>query len=564
LQKFNAFKRVILSFLTLMFLTSSALFAITDKEMGIIINLAGKQRMLTQKMSKDALLIAEGIDVEKNKKDLESSMKLFEKTLNGLMHGDKELRLAKTNSKSIQTQLRKVQKLWEDFKKDLQEILKGNTSREVLLNISRKNVPLLKNMHKAVTMFVEQSGNLSKLKIDIANDINIAGRQRMLTQKMSKELLLIDLGIEPEKNKKELKKTINLFDRSLKALLYGDKEIGSKGCKLNNIKQQLLIVKGYWDQIKPTLNEEKYSKKRLKAITDALALTLKEMDKAVKMYEQSIKRQIKISKISQIVNSFEKAISQNDKLINEAYLQQARTQKMVKEIILTIMGVEPEKHLENLKESSLQFDKTLKAFINGDEKAGIPKITDKIARKQLSEIDKEWQPFYENVKKFLSGKIDRDALLYVLNNNEKLLRKTNAFTLRVQRIMQEDSSIGTYTAHKVALVQRERYLLQKMAKERLLIEGNIDPKENRKKLNGSILIFSNILKGDKNFGSLEAETPKAKAHLERVRKFWSKLKPKFQQKSRLSDAQLLYIIKNTPVMDENLKKLAYLLKNDID
>ena len=564
MQKFNAFKRVILSFLTLMFLTSSALFAITDKEMGIIINLAGKQRMLTQKMSKDALLIAEGIDVEKNKKDLESSMKLFEKTLNGLMHGDKELRLAKTNSKSIQAQLRKVQKLWEDFKKDLQEILKGNTSREVLLNISRKNVPLLKNMHKAVTMFVEQSGNLSKLKIDIANDINIAGRQRMLTQKMSKELLLIDLGIEPEKNKKELKKTINLFDRSLKALLYGDKEIGSKGCKLNNIKQQLLIVKGYWDQIKPTLNEEKYSKKRLKAITDALALTLKEMDKAVKMYEQSIKRQIKISKISQIVNSFEKAISQNDKLINEAYLQQARTQKMVKEIILTIMGVEPEKHLENLKESSLQFDKTLKAFINGDEKAGIPKITDKIARKQLSEIDKEWQPFYENVKKFLSGKIDRDALLYVLNNNEKLLRKTNAFTLRVQRIMQEDSSIGTYTAHKVALVQRERYLLQKMAKERLLIEGNIDPKENRKKLNGSILIFSNILKGDKNFGSLEAETPKAKAHLERVRKFWSKLKPKFQQKSRLSDAQLLYIIKNTPVMDENLKKLAYLLKNDID
>ncbi len=548
----------------LMFVATSTLFAITDKEMGIIINLAGKQRMLTQKMSKDALLIAEGIDVEKNKKDLESSMRLFEKTLKGLMYGDKDLKLAKTNSKSIQAQLKKVQKLWEDFKKDLQAVLEGDTSKEVLLNISKKNVPLLKNMHKAVTMFVEQSGNLSKLKIDIANDINIAGRQRMLTQKMSKELLLIDLGIEPAKNKKELKKTIDLFDRSLKALLYGDKEIGSKGCKLNHIKKQLLIVKGYWDQIKPTLNEEKYSKKRLKAITDALAITLREMDKAVKMYEQSIKRQIKISKISQLVNSFEKVLNQNDNLINEAYLQQARTQRMVKEIILMIMGVEPKKHLENLKESALEFDKTLKAFINGDEKLGIAKITDKRAKEKLAEIEKEWQPFYENIKKFLSGKIDRDALLYILNNNEKLLRKSNAFTLRVQRIMQGNSSIGTYKAHKVALVQRERYLLQKMAKERLLIEGNIDVEANRKKLTGSILIFSNILKGDKKFGNLGAESPRVKAHLAKVRKFWDTLRPKFQQKNRLSDAQLLYIIKNTPIMDENLKKLAYLLKNDID
>jgi len=74
---------------------------VTKQQSGTVINLAGKQRMLTQKMSKEALFIAKGINVEKNKENLKKTSELFDKTLKGLIDGDKDLNLLKTENKEI-------------------------------------------------------------------------------------------------------------------------------------------------------------------------------------------------------------------------------------------------------------------------------------------------------------------------------------------------------------------------------------------------------------------------------------------------------------------------------
>ena len=73
--------------------------------MGKVINLAGKQRMLTQKMSKEALLVAKGIDAEENKANLQKTAALFGKTLTGLVKGDADLGLPKTEDAAILEQL---------------------------------------------------------------------------------------------------------------------------------------------------------------------------------------------------------------------------------------------------------------------------------------------------------------------------------------------------------------------------------------------------------------------------------------------------------------------------
>ncbi len=49
-------------------------------------------------------------------------------------------------------------------------------------------------MNRAVGMYAKASG--SKLDPKMADTINRAGKQRMLTQKMTKELLLIANGID--------------------------------------------------------------------------------------------------------------------------------------------------------------------------------------------------------------------------------------------------------------------------------------------------------------------------------------------------------------------------------
>ena len=65
----------------------------TAAEYGTVLNLSGKQRMLTQKMSKEIMLIAMGVDVGGNLKNLAATSALFDKTLKGLRDGDQEAAL---------------------------------------------------------------------------------------------------------------------------------------------------------------------------------------------------------------------------------------------------------------------------------------------------------------------------------------------------------------------------------------------------------------------------------------------------------------------------------------
>ena len=114
-----------------------------------VINLAGKQRMLTQKMSKEFFLIAKGHDVDANKASLEKTMNLFDTTLIGLIDGDDALGLSPAPTDEILAQLEKVQSMWTPFKASLE----AGPSDASIKAVADTNVPLLKEMNKAVGMF---------------------------------------------------------------------------------------------------------------------------------------------------------------------------------------------------------------------------------------------------------------------------------------------------------------------------------------------------------------------------------------------------------------------------
>jgi nitrate/nitrite-specific signal transduction histidine kinase len=252
---------------------------VTKQQSGNVINLAGKQRMLTQKMSKEALFIAKGIDAEQNKKSLAKTAELFDKTLKGLINGDKDLNLPKTDNKEIVAQLEKVTELWTPFKANIDKVVNGKSDKATLEAIAKENIPLLKEMNKAVGMYAKASG--SKLDPEMAKTINRAGKQRMLTQKMTKELLLVANGIDVDANKENVKKTAELFESTLKDLT--DK------CKNEDIKKQLGVVDKLWGDYKGIIEKVDTSDASLKKAQELNMPLLKEMNKAVKMYEASIK-----------------------------------------------------------------------------------------------------------------------------------------------------------------------------------------------------------------------------------------------------------------------------------
>ena len=261
--------------------------AATKQETAVVINLAGKQRMLTQKMSKEALLIAKGIDVDANKAELQKTADLFDTTLKGLVQGDTELGLPKTEDAEILIQLEKVSGLWGNFKPSIDAVLAGDTSKAVLYKIAKENLPLLKNMNAAVQMYTKAGG--STLDQAMATTINLAGKQRMLTQKMTKELLLVANNISADASKDSLVKTVALFNRTLKGLLNGDEGLGLPGTNDAAIREQLSVVQKLWSEYKPVLDAADTSDAGLAKAAELNLPLLKNMNQAVKMYEASVK-----------------------------------------------------------------------------------------------------------------------------------------------------------------------------------------------------------------------------------------------------------------------------------
>jgi hypothetical protein len=227
--------------------------------------------MLTQKMSKEALFIAKGINVDANKASLEKTVALFDKTLKGLVAGDESLNLPKTENAEILAQLKVVTDLWTPFKANIE---KGD-----LAAIAKENIPLLKNMNKAVGMYAEASG--SSLDPEMAKTINLAGKQRMLTQKMTKELLLVANGIDADANSENAKKTVALFDKTLKDL--------TAGCKNDDVKAQFAVVAETLAEYQPIVEKVDTSDEALAKAEKLNISLLKESNKAVKMLEASIK-----------------------------------------------------------------------------------------------------------------------------------------------------------------------------------------------------------------------------------------------------------------------------------
>jgi len=289
-----------LFFLGFIFLfVTDSLAVPTTTEYGVILNLSGKQRMLTQKMSKQVVLIALQFETDANLDKLMATSDLFAKTLKGLRNGDTELKLPVTTNKAILEKLTEVDKLWLEFQPTIQMIIANkNVTKDQLARIASLNIPLLLEMNNCVKLYEKdsyKSGIISDP--DLAVTINLAGKQRMLTQKMSKEFFLIAYGYEVDNNKANLRQTYLLFDKTLKGLLDGDSTLHLTGAKSPTIYRQLKLVKKLWTPFMEITSQATYpttitiSNEHAEVIADSNIPLLKQMNKVVVMYEHQANEQ---------------------------------------------------------------------------------------------------------------------------------------------------------------------------------------------------------------------------------------------------------------------------------
>jgi len=159
------------------FVVPLAMFIVTmlstdsQKNDGLIINLAGRQRMLSQKMSKESLslihytMMNDRDKANKTTDSLVNTIAVFDMTLKAVIDSGKAPLSTDLNGSMASLhaaegdaliQLQKVIEIWEPFKLSIKRLIQDQKEEDVL-SILNTNLPLLNEMNKAVVLLQKQS-----------------------------------------------------------------------------------------------------------------------------------------------------------------------------------------------------------------------------------------------------------------------------------------------------------------------------------------------------------------------------------------------------------------------
>ncbi|HLV18041.1 MAG TPA: methyl-accepting chemotaxis protein [Pseudomonas sp.] len=127
------------------------------------INVAGAQRMLSQKMSKEALLLHSGVI---DRSLMEATMAQFERSHQDLLNGNAERNISRFDDPAIQQQLRVVGEHWQRLRQQLQTV-QPNGPLDMRL-LQENSVALIKHMNDAVVMMTRLAENTQRTQLEIA------------------------------------------------------------------------------------------------------------------------------------------------------------------------------------------------------------------------------------------------------------------------------------------------------------------------------------------------------------------------------------------------------------
>lgn len=254
-----------------------------EGQFAVAINLAGRQRMLSQKAAKEALQVVLGLEADQSKEELKKTMELFEKTLTGLAHGDAGLGLA-APSAAVGAEVTKAEPLWQDYKQVLNDAAAGKADVD---RLARASADVLSQMQVLVrALRTESKAATGSAWGEVMGQ---AGVQRMRSQEMTKQIYLIALKKDVDTQRQALKLASEQFDRTLKGLVLGDADLKLPPCTDAKVRTQCDVVGKVWGEFSGLVGRvvkgEELKPEDLKKVAALNLDLLAESDRVVKLFE---------------------------------------------------------------------------------------------------------------------------------------------------------------------------------------------------------------------------------------------------------------------------------------
>lgn len=146
-----------------------------QKKDAYIVNMAGLQRMLTQKMTKEVLYLQ--LKESSDFRELNNALDLFSYNLVNLINGNKNKGIDPPSSDQTKLKLQDVKAQWIPFKEEILKVQKSiNYTKYDISMLNVKTEKLLSLSEVIVDLMIEAKLN--------STYIDISGRQRMLSQRM--------------------------------------------------------------------------------------------------------------------------------------------------------------------------------------------------------------------------------------------------------------------------------------------------------------------------------------------------------------------------------------------
>lgn len=219
------------------------------------INFSGKLRMLSQRIPAAACYAHAGIETEKASELLKAATAEYDLIINGLEFGEPKLGIiGAEQDRHVLIDIQKLHTFWDPLHAEIEDITATGGTDDEVVHIANESHELLNVAKHLVSVLVGEYSDPTALLQADAMTIDIAGRQRMLAQRISKNVCLIASGFDVERARKELEGARGVYDASAKALRFGMPEAGINATRHEDILSALDSVLALWADVQPVLD----------------------------------------------------------------------------------------------------------------------------------------------------------------------------------------------------------------------------------------------------------------------------------------------------------------------